>query len=331
MRRLFVSTLTFSLLPTLACTSSSDGEPGNTGLLESSTGSQESESSGEPEGSTGEPDPSGGSEGTAETGTGDEPDPMIPEFSPGCGMPFTDDWLEPYTVFWGEETIVSTVEAAGVERQFLLELPESYDPEQPYPIVFTFHGYGAEMDNAFGQNVADYWPDGVIAVYPQGLGSTSSWNTNPNGEDFAFFVAMLNEIGGRMCLDMSRVFVQGTSMGGIMSNALACARADIVDGLGVAASSFPLSSDQCSEPVPAWIMHGENDGTIGFGSGEVVRDTWRSINGCSQDSTAVEGTPCVEFTDCQGAPVVWCPHQGGHDLPSVQGLDDDLHRFLQSL
>lgn len=275
-------------------------------------------------------------QGSAETGggseTGEDPTNEIPEFSPGCGLPLSTDWLEPYTVFWGEETVMGTVEAVGLQREFLVELPEPYDPDQPYPIVFTFHGYGAEMDNAFGQNVADLWDAQVIAVYPQGLGDPSSWRTSPNAEDVAFFIAMMNAIGSQMCVDMNRVFVQGTSMGGIMANALGCARADLVDGVGAIASSFPLSSDQCTGPTPAWVMHGRNDGTVGFGSGEQVRDIWLSINGCGAASTPISGTPCVTYDECDGnAPVVWCPHDGGHDLPSVQGLDDDLMGFFKSL
>jgi poly(3-hydroxybutyrate) depolymerase len=273
------------------------------------------------------------SQGSSGGETGDTGEPVIPDMSPGCDMPFSEDWLQPYTVYWGEETIRATVMASGVEREFLLELPETIDPNTPLPILFTFHGYGAQMDNAFGQNVIDHWP-GVVAIYPQALENGSgvtSWDFNPSGQDAAFFVAMINEIGNRMCLDMNRVYVQGTSNGGMMSNFLACIRSDIIDGVAVAASSFPISSDQCLGPVPAFVMHGRNDTTVSFSSGEQVRDIWLSLNGCSGPGEAI-AKECTQWLDCSsGAPVVWCPHDGGHDQPAAAGLVDEVYAFLMAL
>jgi poly(3-hydroxybutyrate) depolymerase len=301
--------------PTVASSSTGDGTTG--------AGTQSSESS-ESEGSD-------GSDGS--TGMDEEPEIPIPDHSPGCGESFTDDWLTPHVVFWGEETVRATVQASGVEREFLLEIPSTYDPDEPHPIVFTFHGFGANMENAFGENVADYWPE-AIAIYPQALpnaGGTNSWSFDPNGQDAAFFVAMINEIGSRMCLDMHRVFVQGTSQGGMMANFLGCARGNIVDGVVASASSFPLPPDSCTGPMPALLVHGRADNVVSFASGEQARDAWLSINGCS-GSGAPLGDRCTMWTDCSAdAPVVWCPHDGGHVIPQDAGLIDEVYAFFQSL
>ena len=268
-----------------------------------------------------EDDDQGSSEGGEES-TGSEPE--IPEFSPGCGVPFSDEWLTDWTVSWGE---VSQSAFDG-DRQFMIELPENYDPDTAYPIVFTFHGYGSEAENAYGERVARLWDYQAITIYPNSAGV--GWNKNPGGEDFAHFVGILNVVGQHMCIDMNRVFTRGTSDGGMMSNALGCARSDLVDGMGVTAAQFTLSPDECGGPMPAWVMHGRADQTVPFSAGENIRDIWIGINGCSQDTTPIPDTPCVEY-DCSEAPLVWCAHDGGHDIPATQGLAETLNAFLRSL
>jgi polyhydroxybutyrate depolymerase len=270
--------------------------------------------------SSGEPQPG------SESSTGDDTTD-IPPTSPGCGTPATTDWYAPYTVFWGEETLLAEVEADGLTRQYIIELPENYSPDTAYPVVFTFHGLGATMDNAFGQHIGQLWEHQVVAVYPQGV--DNAWNLAVGSADSAFFTAMLNQIGTALCLDMERIFVQGTSMGGGMSNFLACAHGDLIAASGPAASWFPIAPEECAGAVPQFLVHGTNDPTVSFESGVQARDTWLTVNGCSTTSTPYDPSPCVIYDDCEsGAPVVWCAHDGGHDQPGVHGLDDDMMSFF---
>jgi polyhydroxybutyrate depolymerase len=144
--------------------------------------------------------------------------------------------------------------------------------------------------------------------------------------------SIINQIGNEVCLDMTSIFVQGTSMGGGMSNFIACAMGDLVAGSGPTASWFPIAPTDCVGPVPQFIVHGENDPTVPFSSGEEARDAWLGINGCSLESMAIEPAPCVMYDDCSsGAPVIWCAHAGGHDQPNVHGLDDDMMAWFESL
>jgi poly(3-hydroxybutyrate) depolymerase len=186
------------------------------------------------------------------------------------------------------------------------------------------------MDNAFGQHVGRLWDEQVVAVYPQGIDNT--WDFGAGGPDVSLVTAILNQIGHEVCLDMRSIFVQGTSMGGGMSNFIACVLGDLVAGSGPAASWFPIATDQCVGPVPQFIVHGMNDPTVSFSSGVQARDTWLSINGCSDVSTPFDPAPCVIYDQCEsGAPVVWCAHDGGHDLPNVHGLDVPMMAFFDSL
>ncbi len=278
-------------------------------------------------GTSSDPDTSGTTDGPDDSNDSDDTSD-IPELSPGCGMPLTTDWLGPHQLPGGQTTQRGTVDAAGTEREFLIDLPEDYDPRQAYPFVFTFHGLGGNMSNAFGQNVDDYWPEDVIAVYPQGL--DGSWSYSTGGPDVALITSIINEVGIRMCVDMQRIFVQGTSAGGAMSNFVACVLGDLIAGAAPAASWFPVGSDVCEGPVPLFMVHGSADNVVSLGQGSAARDTWLQLNGCSGDPTAFDPAPCVTYT-CEHAPVVWCEHGGGHDQPNVIGLADALHGFFASL
>ena len=59
----------------------------------------------------------------------------------------------------------------GVERQYLLYIPESYTGDEPLPMILNFHPLGANMtfQYAFTQfdRYADDYP--AIVVTPQGL------------------------------------------------------------------------------------------------------------------------------------------------------------------
>ena len=73
----------------------------------------------------------------------------------------------------------------------------------------------------------------------------------------------------------------------------------------------------------AWIIHGENDGTVDFTSGGIgTRDFWLDQNGCSTAAEPAAASPagCVEYQECQAdAPVAWCVHTQGHNWPTATG------------
>jgi len=64
-----------------------------------------------------------------------------------------------------------TIESNGVQRQFLVYVPESYQEDQATGLILSFHGYGKDMWNQqeiSRFNDTAFNPD-MIAVFPQGL------------------------------------------------------------------------------------------------------------------------------------------------------------------
>jgi len=52
--------------------------------------------------------------------------------------------LEPPTM--GGSDIVVQIDHEGHTRDYILHIPTQYDPAQPTPIVFAFHGYCNDSD-----------------------------------------------------------------------------------------------------------------------------------------------------------------------------------------
>ncbi len=88
-----------------------------------------------------------------------------------------------------------TIRHEGLEREYFVYLPESYDGRAEYPVVFFLHGYGgsatgteAETTNGLNRYAAEY---GYIMVYPQG-----TWFMSDGSSGEPWEVTSWNHISG---------------------------------------------------------------------------------------------------------------------------------------
>lgn len=217
--------------------------------------------------------------------------------------------------------MAQTIMVEGVERSYILALPDGYDPAQAYPLVFAWHGRGSNADQArLYFNVEQASQGAAIFVYPNGLpladmNDQTGWDLDPNNEDFALFDALLAEASATLCIDTARVFSTGHSFGGYMSNQLGCFRGGVVRAIGLVAGGGPYGG-ACVGQVAAWLAHGSVDMVVPFSEGENSRDHWAAANGCDAAAEPVDPAPCTAFTGCDdGFPVTWC----AHDIPDFLG------------
>lgn len=112
--------------------------------------------------------------------------------------------------------------------------PQLRGTQEKVPLLFYFHGggcvplYGAEQSD--WHEIADR--ENFIVVYPE-ASQNNMWNAwddreNLKYSDFDFFRALLNHMKSVHPIDETRVYVSGFSMGGMMSNALACAMPEVI-------------------------------------------------------------------------------------------------------
>ncbi len=242
--------------------------------------------------------------------------------SPGCGQPAP---AEPPT----------SLTVSDTPRTFLVDIPASYSPDVPTPIIFGFHGMGTSGEmlrsNYYG-NLLSAFGDEYIVVHPDALGDPTAWD---NGEgDVLFFDAMLEALGAVYCVDLDRIFATGHSSGGFFTNTLGCQRGDVLRGIAPVSGGGPFAfgGNQCVGQLAVWLAHGSNDETVEITSGEDSRDYWGEANTCDMtQSTPTPGdAPCVDYADCDaGFPVRWCVHEEGHDWPAF--IPQAMYDFFSGL
>lgn len=145
--------------------------------------------------------------------------PSSTSLSPGCGKSPT----------LNSGTYTATVN--GVQRQYILALPQGYDRSRPYKLIFGYHWLGGTMQDVAGGSYYGIQPlaaNGAIFVAAQGL--NNGW-ANTGDDDIAFTDQMLETLQADLCIDETQIYSMGWSYGGSMSYALACARPDVFRGL----------------------------------------------------------------------------------------------------
>jgi poly(3-hydroxybutyrate) depolymerase len=229
---------------------------------------------------------------------------------------------------------------AGGSRGFAMRLPDNYDKNKPYWLIFGFHwngGNSAQVDNGGGNG---YWwsyyglqresKNNAIFVAPDGL--SAGW-ANTGGRDLAFADDMLKLIQDNYCVDTSHIITAGFSYGGGMSYELACARAKVFHAAVIYEGGQLSGCDGGNDPVALWQTEGLTDTTVNMSLATPIRDRFVKNNGCTAQNPpqppqpppylATGGHICTNYANCSaGHPVRWCVHQSGHGPGPVDGNSD---------
>lgn len=248
-------------------------------------------------------------EGDAST-TGDSPG----ETSPGCGQSPPANGRR-------------TINVGGSSRDYILRVPDDYDPERPYRLILAYHwrdgnasqvangGEGGSTEDPF-YGLWDLAENSTIFVAPEGR--NAGWY-NMGDEDIAFTDAILEQLFAELCIDTSRIFATGFSFGAGMSYALACARPDVFRGVALYAGAQLSGCNGGNTPVAFFAAHGVRDSVLGVAQGRQLRDRFVQVNGCTPqdppEPARDSGTHiCTSYEGCmEGYPVRWCAHGGDHN------------------
>lgn len=171
-----------------------------------------------------------------------------------------------------------TLVSSGEKRQYLLYIPDSYNPQTPTPLVISIHGF-AEWPAHQAQ--ISRWNDladelGFILVYPSGTDFPKRWRTTglastPDDPalDVQFISDLIDKLESKYNIDPARIYANGLSNGGGMSYMLACKMADRIAAIGSVAGAYTYPLDQCSpsRPVPLIAFHGDTDPVVPYHGG----------------------------------------------------------------
>lgn len=237
-----------------------------------------------------------------------------------------------------------SVNVNGKTRTFLMHIPNAYKGDKPVPMVVDYHPIGGTGDGQYSgtkyRALTD--PEGVISLYPDGTGKPggmgNGWNVGPccsNDDDLAFSREMIKAVEEIACIDKKRIYAAGFSMGGGMSNHVACFMSDIYAAVAPAGMDLnTTNSAKCNpeRPISVIMFRGTGDfvckyqgGDSGFNDGlnflgaEGNFKFWAEKNGCT-GSPSKNSDSCNEYSNCRdGVKVVLCTDKNadgngsGHD------------------
>ncbi len=190
----------------------------------------------------------------------------------------------------------SFLASSGEEVRYLLFVPDTYDPEEQWPLIVFLHGYstnGSNINTLFNKTPTNHIDDlsdfSFIIVSPQLPDGLWPKMFDPINE----LVDNLTEI---LPIDPNEIFLTGLSSGGYGTWKYALrypdrftAIAPIASGPSTSASDL-VPEDICSlMELPIWVFHGD-------------ADTWVSPEGNIETVAALEACGAnVKFTLYPGA------------------------------
>lgn len=256
--------------------------------------------------------------------------PSVPEGSTevarsaGCGRPA------------GLVSGRASIDVNGETREYILALPENYDPEQPYRLIFGWHPWGgsAQQIAARGYFGLQQASEGqAILVAPEGRdfrGNGLGWG-NEGGSDLAFMDAMLERFGSELCLDENRIFATGFSFGAMFSFTLACEQDSMIRAIAPQAGNAMVAGCENGDRSVATMAFIGTDDSLIDGHRQAVQ-TFVGRNGCSTEPVPLapswcdgltamfEPCTCVEYPNCSdGYPVIECEYNAGHQFAPTSG------------
>jgi poly(3-hydroxybutyrate) depolymerase len=229
------------------------------------------------------------------------------KMSAGCGK--TTSMLKSASV--GAVTPVNTVSVGGKNRDFLVRWPSDYKNDTPYRLHVGLHGYGGNLSEN-GKDNFGLWSLSKNSTIFVTLGAVSgSWDATA---DLAYADEVLKQVEGELCIDTSRVMLEGFSMGAAMAWIITCSRPGVFRAV-VGHSGGGVS------PVPSTCSPVAYLGSLGLsdveGNSQATQtDRFAKADGCTIENlpTAPKGGHiCTPYKGCPTEfPVVWCSYDGGH-------------------
>jgi poly(3-hydroxybutyrate) depolymerase len=207
-----------------------------------------------------------------------------------------------------QATPTNSIMVGAQSRQFLTRWPASYDNKKAYPLHIGLHGANGNISEN-GRDNFGLWTlskDSMIFVTlaaMNGLWSSTS--------DLAYAEAVLKQVESELCIDTSKVVLEGFSQGGAMSWFLTGSRPGVFRAVighsGGGVQGIPALSSV------AYL------GSLGTGEGggqNTQTDQFAKANGCTIETLPRAETGkhvCTPYKGCKdGFPVTWCSYDGGH-------------------
>ena len=254
----------------------------------------------------------------------------------------------------------------GIDREYLVYIPNEYDASISIPLVLNFHGFGGTAYDHYKYtsdmtSLAD--TANFLLVYPQGAAGSdgySHWNiadenSKSDIDDLGFTSAMIDDLIQTYNVDTLRIYATGFSNGAAFTYDLACRLSQRIAAIApVGENMTQVSYDECEATKPTGIIsfHGTADesrpydGIEGYNlSYEQINSFWTTLNETETEPTIAEintntedGSSVELYTWEKGRNCSTVEHykiiNGGHSWPNPNaeswGKGDDVNRDIDT-
>ena len=232
-----------------------------------------------------------------------------------------------------QQTIYESITHDGMQREYILYVPENYTGDMPVPLVLNFHGYGSNAGEQmwYGdfRSIAD--TSGFLIIHPQGTlfngithWNVGGWTIGSTTDDVGFVDALLDSISVDYNIEPTRIYATGMSNGGFMSFLLACQLSEKIAAIASVTGSMTPETYYNSNPLhptPILQIHGTADDVVPY-NGEVwtlpiddVLQYWVDYNNCNT-TPIITALPDIDPND--GSTVEYIVYYGGDNSVSVE-------------
>ena len=242
----------------------------------------------------------------------------------GCVNTETKNYSNPDDLSSDFQTIIHQ----GVNREYVLYVPDSYDGSFSVPVVLNFHGFSGDayqyMNEADMRRLAE--AETFILIYPQGLDLDGEphWNACPNGgdnksdiDDFGFIETLVEEVSSNYNIDLERIYAVGYSNGGMMAYGLANHKSELIAAVASVSGAMLDCTGPTSHPMPVIHLHGTDDfdlpynGNNYYNSVQNTLDYWTNFNNTNSE-------PIVNFDNIGEIEIEHYIYNNGNNSVSVE-------------
>ena len=188
-------------------------------------------------------------------------------------------------------------------RSLEVRLPDNYNSETSWPLVFGWHGFSSTADDFLSDDlVAAANNHDAILIAPQGLDNGGQTSLDPFSDerrnlDLAFFDDILTCATASFNIDQSKIFTTGMSNGGLLSGLLLARRASVLAAAAPLSGGIGVAFAEDHKPIPSLVVWGgETDEAY------------------EQDFHLLAEAMIEKLTDRDHF-LITCNHELGHEIP----------------
>lgn len=221
-------------------------------------------------------------------------------------------------------------------RTFRMYVPSTYNAGTAIPLVIALHGL-LDDGNGFAyatglEKVAE--ERGFVVVFPDGL--NRAWeavrqdyilsellDVSPRSDatdDVTFINTLIDTVAGALTIDDKRVYVTGSSNGGMMSFLLAQELTQRIAAIAVVSASLPADFSHegaLAPPMPLLMIHGTDDTVIPYKGGVVLG--WEALLSGNED---ILNLTALNFLSVESSASRWARLNHTDTTPTVINLPD---------